>query len=153
MSVQQSFEIRTSGRGMTEITAEVMRRVRAAGAARAATLVLGLPPALAWWVRAAADPLVALSLALAAVIVWRHQALWAFLGAASARLSALGGITLPLPGAASLTFQLPSGLQVLASPTVLLGLTVALLPAVLWCSWQLYRWSEHAFVVSLHRAR
>ncbi len=125
--------------------AEVMRRVREVRAARAAAQLLALPPALAWWLRLAADPVVALGLILASLLAWRHEALWTFASWSAARIAALREVSLQLPGATSLTFTLPAALRLFTDPTVLLGLVMALVPALLWLSWQLYRWSGHAF--------
>lgn len=134
-----------------DFTATVMRRVRQVRLARAAAGALPVTPALAWWVRVAADPVTALALVLAAGLLWGREPLWALAAALSHRLTALGSLSLDLPGAARVTIEAPAAIQAFTSPTVLLGLGVALVPVVLWASWSLYRWSEHAFAAPFAR--
>jgi hypothetical protein len=123
-------------------TVDVMARVREAQARRVAVATIPMLPALAWWVRAAADPLAVLAFGLAAMLVyWRH-ALWALAGEAAVRLAAFDRVTFSLPGATALSFQLPHSLQVFADPMVVLGLGLATLPAALWLGAVLYRWTE-----------
>ncbi len=149
--LDEALAVRVRVTAPAGFTAGVMRRVREARAAAAPARVLSLPPALAWWVRAAADPWVAVSLLLSATVAWRHEALWAIAADLAARIAAFGEITLRLPGAGSLTIGTPALLRVFADPFVLLGLALALAPAGLWASWRLFRWSEHAVAMAGQR--
>jgi hypothetical protein len=150
-ALEQALALPAASSAPATFTSEVMRRVRAARAARAAVTTLSLPPALAWWVRAFADPLVALAFVLTAVLAWFAPSLWVFAGVLSTRIAAFGGLTLRLPGAAALTVDMPSALRVFADPMVVLGLGLAVTPAALWLAWQAYRWSEHAFSLPMPR--
>jgi hypothetical protein len=124
------------------------RRVAQVPAART-PLVLGSgwlgAPALEWWVRAAADPAVALALALAAVLLWRADAVVPACEAAVAWvLAAPHALALPVGGAA-LEHAIPHGVTALA-------LALALLPAVGWGSWRLGLWLERTGVPGLRAA-
>lgn len=130
-------------------TASVMARVREAQASRVSVATVPMLPTLAWWVRAAADPLAVLAFALAAILVYWRAALWQLAGEAATRLAAFDRVTLDLPGATSLSFTLPRSLQVFADPMVMLGLGLAVLPAALWAGAWLYRWAEHSLSTAL----
>jgi hypothetical protein len=93
------------------------------------------PPALSWWIRAAADPAIALALVLAALVLWRAQTLGALVQALVAWLaSSISAVAAPL-GLAALAHAMPHGVAALA-------VTLALLPAVAWGSWRLCLWFE-----------
>jgi hypothetical protein len=93
------------------------------------------PPALSWWIRAAADPAIALALVLAALVLWRAQTLGALVQALAAWLaSSIRSTAAPL-GLAALAHAMPHGVAAVA-------VTLALLPAVAWGSWRLCLWFE-----------
>jgi hypothetical protein len=87
------------------------------------------PPVLDWWVRAAAEPSVVMALALAALLIWRGNALPALAAQAVAWL----GAALVSAGAAA-----PLDL----SPATRAALWLTLMIAAPWTSWLLFRWSE-----------
>ncbi len=87
------------------------------------------PPAFDWWVRAAAQPSVALALVLAALLMWRGDFV---LGLASQGLVWLTSQLASAAAAGPVTFD----------PATLAALRVVLLIAAPWASWLLYRWSE-----------
>ncbi|HEY6865783.1 MAG TPA: hypothetical protein VI792_00915 [Candidatus Eisenbacteria bacterium] len=106
------------------LTEHVMARVTAArqGAWRIE------PPAFDWWVRAAAEPSVALALILAALLAWGGNALPALAAQGLARLAtALAGLA-------------PHGSDLGPFAQGALWLMAAL--ALPWISWRLYRWLE-----------
>ncbi len=114
----------------------VMERV---AHARAARLIAGLEPeVLPWWVRAAAEPVTALSLALGALVLWQYPALARFAAAAFQALAS--------PAVAALVHQLsaPSfalDLAVFSDPFVFAGLVLAGLPFAWWAGLAVYHWS------------
>lgn len=89
------------------------------------------PPVLDWWVRAAAEPSVALALALAALIMWRGNAMPALGAQAVAWLGAA-------LGSASASAAAPFDLNPATRAALWLTLTIA----APWTSWLLFRWSE-----------
>lgn len=99
-------------------------------------------PALEWWVRAAADPAVALALVLGALLLWRAEAVLAAIQAAFALLPALHA-----PPA------LTPPLAVLGRGETALALSLALLPAVVWGSWGLCLWAERRTQSASHAPR
>lgn len=87
------------------------------------------PPAFDWWVRAAAQPSVALALVIAALLMWRGDLLLAL---ASQGLVSLGtGLTNAL-----------AAVPVSFAPATRTALWLALLIAAPWESWLLFRWCE-----------
>ena len=144
------------------LTERVMARVAAMrAAARADVATIGSPvarpraadtafggpaaPALAWWVRAAADPAVALAMVLAALVLWRAPSLipvaQAVGGWAMAAWRAAFPPTLAL-SLATLERWMPHGV-------VALALALALMPALAWGSWRLYLWAERTGLPSV----
>jgi hypothetical protein len=87
------------------------------------------PPAFDWWVRAAAEPSVALALGVAALLLWRGDLLLALASQGMVRLAA---------GLASAAVAVPATL----APATRAGLWLTLLLAVPWASWLLFHWSE-----------
>jgi hypothetical protein len=87
------------------------------------------PPAFDWWVRAAAQPSVALALALAALLMWRGDLVLAL---ASQGLIWLATQLASASAAAPVSF----------APATRTALRLVLLIATPWASWLLYRWSE-----------
>ena len=86
------------------------------------------PPPLDWWVRAAAEPGVALAFALAALITWRGAALLALaIRGAGWVVGALGGLA-----AAPVGF----------GPATRHALEITLMLAVPWASLLLFVWTE-----------
>ena len=142
-------------RVMTRVAA-MLPEVRASGASagspavrsRAADTAFGgvAAPALAWWVRAAADPAVALALVLAALVLWRAQSLVPVAQAGSAWALAAWRIAFPptfAPSLGTLERWMPHGV-------VALALALALMPALAWGSWRLYRWAEQTTLPPAH---
>src|SRR5262249_31212062 len=116
-------------------TDRVMERV--AGIDARVRALPALAPGLPWWVRAAADPAAVLAFALAALVAWKGTMLLALLETLGARwgAAATGGIQ-------SLVARVPvAPLAGLGAPVVL-GLELALAPAVAWASWRLWKWFE-----------
>ena len=96
-------------------------------------------PVLDWWVRAAAEPSVSLAGLLAALMLWNPAALVRLGG------SLLQSVLTTLANAAD-RLSPPAPPAWLTAPTMTLALTMAALPAILWLSYSLYRWSERRFV-------
>jgi hypothetical protein len=123
----------------------VMARV--AGAEARGVRWLALPEALPWWVRAAAEPGVALASVVAALVLWRGDALlaiasrWAGSGdTALAGISALAEGSGLGPAARALAHALvPSGG---ANWAVTTGLVLGLAPVVAIAAWGLWRAAE-----------
>jgi hypothetical protein len=114
----------------------VMERVARARAARRLTWVE--PEALPWWVRAAAEPGTALSLALAALVLWQYPLLARFAAAAFQALAS--------PGVAAFMHQLAApgftlDLSGFSNPFVFAGLVLAGLPFAWWAGLAVYHWS------------
>jgi hypothetical protein len=113
-------------------TDRVMSRI---GEQRARAAERAVEPALAWWVRAAADPAGALALVAAALLLWRGEALWRgglALAASMAQVLAAAGRATP---------ALPAPFH---APYVWLAFALALVPLALWGAFQLYTWVERA---------
>jgi hypothetical protein len=87
------------------------------------------PPAFDWWVRAAAEPSVALALAVAALLLWRGDVM---LTLASQGLVWLGAGLANVAASAAVTF----------APATRAALWLTVLIAAPWASWLLFRWSE-----------
>lgn len=86
-------------------------------------------PAFDWWVRAAAQPSVALALVIAALLMWRGDLLLAL---ASQGLVSMGaGVT-----------NAVAAVPVILAPATRTALWLALLIAAPWESWLLFRWCE-----------
>ena len=133
-----------------QFAARVMERVRRAPRverpARAASYATPAP-AMDWWVRAAADPASALALLLAGLLAWRANA------AQHAALAfAQGLLANARPWLDRLTsgsgMALPRLAVPLGDPNVMLALLLAVAPAMLWISWRLFAWTEHACIPS-----
>jgi hypothetical protein len=117
-------------------TERVMTRVAQAPTAPGAGLLDA--DAIPWWVRAAAEPATALSLALAALVFWQYPTL--------ARVTVGGLHALASPAVADLVRRLtPSpiayDLPALSSPYLLLGLMLGTLPLAWWAGLAVYHWS------------
>jgi len=106
-----------------------MRRVPSTRrAAQAPAIGTPAAPALAWWVRAAADPATIAACVLGALALWK--------GAVAAQLVVAFASSALAPAASAAPAAGPW-----ASPEIAAGLTLALLPGVAWLSWWLYRWA------------
>jgi hypothetical protein len=117
-------------------TDTVMRRVSAARAARGE---LRLRRVLPWWVGAIADPMLAGTGLLLALLAWRHEMVWSWAVRLSVELATWLDAALQGAAAVALPAEL---LQVFASPGALLGIGFAAAPVLLWASWLLLRWAE-----------
>jgi len=93
---------------------------------------------LPWWVRAAADPATALSLALAALVMWNYEALARFTAAAFQALASPAVASFIRQAAAP---RLTLDLSLLANPFVFGGLVLAGLPFAWWAGIAVYHWS------------
>jgi hypothetical protein len=126
-------------------TDRVLARVRAAGADPAqapGVRAMRVVPAnaLAWWVRAAAEPAAAFALGLAALVMWQGKSLW-LLGTTGAvraaewivRGAAWSGAT------PDLSVALPAAF---GEPTIQLGLLMGVAPLALLAGRALMRWAE-----------
>ena len=114
----------------------VMERVALARQARLLAWIE--PEVLPWWVRAAAEPATALSLALGALVLWQYPVLARF---AAAALQALAS-----PAVATFVHQLSAprftlDLSAFSNPFVLTGLVLAGLPFAWWSGLAVYHWS------------
>jgi hypothetical protein len=114
----------------------VMERVARARAARLLAWIE--PEVLPWWVRAAAEPVTALSLALAALVLWQYPVL--------ARVAAAAFQGLASPAVATFMHQWSAPrftlqLSVLSDPFVFAGLVLAGLPFAWWAGLAVYHWS------------
>ena len=125
-----------SARAPAEFTERVMERVARARSAR----VLGVveADALPWWVRAAAEPAAALSLALAALVLWQRVPLAHYAGLA---LRALADPTVTASMDRILLPRLTLDLGVFANPFVVSGLALAAMPLAWWAGLAVYHWS------------
>ena len=131
-------------------TERVMARVAAAPRFAPAAVVQG--PALAWWVRAAADRAAVLAMVLAGVLIWRGDAIErmamsladGMLAAARSWMSLVSIRPGALPAALTAPF---------ANPLVLLGLSLAALPAFLWAAGRLFAWAERSCAPGRARRR
>jgi len=126
-------------------TDRVLTRVREAEAAPAQaprTWAMRVVPAnaLAWWVRAAAEPATAFALGLAALVMWQGRSLW-LLGTTGAVRAAEwivrgAGTQVATP---DLSVALPAAF---GEPTVQLGLLMGVAPLALLAGRALLRWTE-----------
>ena len=121
-------------------TEAVMARVATASAVTSEVRVQELASVMPWWSKALAQPATVLAFTVAALALWRREALMAagiaFAQHASAWLStAVNSAPPSLPP----TFGLA---ETLARPDVMLGFVLAIAPALAWGSWQLWRWGE-----------
>jgi len=115
----------------------VMERVARARQAR--LLVWLEPEALPWWVRAAAEPVTALSLSLAALVLWQYPLLARL---ATAVIQALASPTVVVfVHRWSAPRFTPPDLSTFADPFVLAGLVLAVLPFAWWAGLAVYHWS------------
>lgn len=110
-------------------TDRVMARVAGAAAVRAPRFAA---PAFPWWVRAACEPASLLTAAMAALLLWRGDALLG-LGSIVVRVA-----NQDWTAAFRSTASLPA---FLTHPLVVVGAALAIAPLMLWASWRLYRWS------------
>ena len=114
----------------------VMERVARARQARLLAWIE--PEVLPWWVRAAAEPATALSLALAALVLWQYPVL--------ARHAAAALQALASPAMAAFMQQLAAprftlDLSTFSDPFVFTGLVLAGLPFAWWAGLAVYHWS------------
>jgi hypothetical protein len=114
----------------------VMERVARARAARRLTWIE--PEVLPWWVRAAAEPVTALSLALAALVLWQYPALARFTAAAFQALASPAVATFVHQWAAP---RFTLDLSAFSDPFVFTGLVLAGLPFAWWAGLAVYHWS------------
>jgi len=113
-------------------TERVMSRIREQ---RARATDRSVEPAFSWWVRAAADPVSALALVVASLLLWRGEALW------RVGLALAAGTAHLLSAAGRATPALPAPFH---DRYVGLGFALALAPLVLWGALRLYTWGERA---------
>ena len=128
-------------------TERVMRRV-----VDAPRRVVAWAPAaeMAWWVRVAADPAVALALVVGGLVAWRGAALpGVAMSLVESALAKLPGAPPALPGGADWRALIAP----LSSPSVVLALSIAVAPGMLWASWRLYAWLERSFTPARGRMR
>ncbi len=92
-----------------------------------------------WWVRAAAEPAAALAFALAALLLWKRDAMLAAAGSMLAQASGSFAATATAAGRTAGWLQIPA---VFMRPEILLGVAFAIAPALVWASWRLWRWGE-----------
>jgi hypothetical protein len=120
----------------------VMARVEASAAVRASLMAPPSSPAFEWWVRAAAEPAVALALGLAGLLVWKRDAfVAAFSGLLAIGGELVSGASRVAPSMTSFPMtSLPS--IPMFSPAVSLGLAMVAAPALALVSLALYRWAE-----------
>src|SRR5207247_9072195 len=90
-----------------------------------------LPSAVAGWVRAAEQPASVLAVLIAGLVVWKSEAI-----RASALLMAFKLVQW------AINLQWPALGEPFNDRAMMLGLSMALLPAALLASWALYRWAE-----------
>jgi len=114
----------------------VMERVARVRAARLLAWIE--PEVLPWWVRAAAEPATALSLVLAALVLWQYPLLVRFAVAAFQALAS--------PAVAAFMHQLAAprftlDLSAFSNPFVFTGLVLAGLPFAWWAGLAVYHWS------------
>jgi hypothetical protein len=114
----------------------VMERVARARQARLLAWIE--PEVLPWWVRAAAEPVTALSLALAALVLWQYPVL--------ARFAVSAFQALASPAVATFMHQLAAprftlDLSAFSDPFVFTGLVLAGLPFAWWAGVAVYHWS------------
>jgi hypothetical protein len=91
---------------------------------------------VAWWLRAAMDPAAVLALALAALLTWRWDSLWALASAAS---GAIAGWPVGGPGGSGLPEAVGNVLRMLARPEVALGIDIGVACVLLLATPGIYR--------------
>jgi hypothetical protein len=96
------------------------------------------PEVLPWWVRAAAEPATALSLALAALVSWQYPVLARFAAAAIQALASPAVATFMHRWSAP---RIPLDLSAFSDPFVFTGLVLAGLPFAWWAGLAVYHWS------------
>jgi hypothetical protein len=114
----------------------VMERVARARAARLFAWIE--PEVLPWWVRAAAEPATALSLVLAALVLWQYPLLARFAAAAFQALAS-PAVTMFMQQLAAPRFAFD--LSAFSDPFVFAGLVLAGLPFAWWAGLAVYHWS------------
>ena len=114
----------------------VMERVARARVARPLAWIE--PDALPWWVRAAAEPATALSLVLAALVLWQYATLARFTVAAFQALASPAVVAFVRQLAAP---RLTLDLSMISDPFVFAGLVLAGLPFAWWAGLVVYHWS------------
>jgi hypothetical protein len=119
-----------------DFAGRVMERVARARMARRLAWIE--PEVLPWWVRAAAEPVTALSLALGALVLWQYPLLARFAAAAFQGLAS--------PAVAMFMHQLAAprltlDLSLFSDPFVFAGLVLAGLPFAWWAGLGVYHWS------------
>jgi hypothetical protein len=123
-----------------DFTDRVMRRVAQVSAARSAAFSwVEEDEALPWWVAAAAQPATLFAAALAALVMWRKDAL---LAGAAAAVHAAGSAWQATSGAAASWLAPLATLGLPSSLAVQTGIALALLPVLLLLSLRLEVWSE-----------
>jgi len=143
--LDRALSLPPAGAAPAGFTDSVMRRLRTAQ-------VAPLPLTASSWLRTAADPVVLASAGLLLLFVWRREMAASIAGVLSPRLSSLL-TAIENPPAISSAWLLPivAALRAAATPSLELGLALALTPAVLWASWRLFQWTERAIGAPLTR--
>jgi hypothetical protein len=123
----------------TGFTDAVMRRLSSPNAAMRIRA-----PVLLRWALVVADPVVATLCALAALLAWRWSMLWMLAAQLGPRLVAWVEVAGRWWATRAMAIQIPAAPRAFTEPTVVLGLSFAAAPALLWLSWRLACWSERA---------
>lgn len=134
-AIEEALE-RYAATAPADFTARVMESVARARTARPLAWIEA--DALPWWVRATAEPATALSLVLAALVLWNYATLARFTAAAFQALAspAVGGFVRQL---AAPRFTLD--LAMFSNPFVFAGFVLAGLPFAWWAGIAVYHWS------------
>ena len=119
-----------------DFAGRVMERVARARMARRLTWIE--PEVLPWWVRAAAEPATALSLALGALVLWQYPALARFTVAAFQALASPAMAAFMRQWAAP---RFTLDLSAFSDPFVFTGLVLAGLPFAWWAGLAVYHWT------------
>jgi len=133
------------------LTPRIMERIAAIEGmresnSRAAALPQPAEGPVPWWARAAADPAAALAFALAALVLWKRDAILAPALVLAARAGGLGDVL--AGGLASPALRGPSAsiarlvTDMASRPEIALGIALALAPGAAWLAWRLWRWGE-----------
>ena len=125
-------------------TGAVMRRVAAVEAVRPAWIPEVVAPPLPWWARAAADPAAVVGFVVAGLLLWRRDAVIAWVAAWVARGNQAWSAwreTMAPDAAAAATPTWDALAAALARPEVLAGIAFAVAPALAWLGWSALRWS------------
>lgn len=129
-------------------TDAVMERVAHIETMRPALAAQQGRDAFPWWVRAAAEPSIAVALTLSALLLWQSPAILTAGSAAFAWIARFNG---------SAIVTALRGVEPQATPLVMFGLGLAVLPAAWWLANVVYRWTdrvfEHATMPVLRRGR